>query len=57
MSQPERMITVTEIREAGLPFNMVIPTSETLKTFEATDSGQDLVVCEDINDMFSKLGI
>ena len=45
-----------EIRN-GLPFNMVIPSSETLKTFEATDSGQDLVVCEDINDMFSKLGI
>ena len=45
-----------EIRN-GLPFNMVIPTSETLKTFKATESGQDLVVCEDINDLFSKLGI
>lgn len=45
-----------EIRN-GLPFNMVIPTSETLKTFKATDSGQDLLVCEDINDMFRKLGI
>ena len=41
----------------GLPFNLVIPTSETLRTFEATDSGQDVVVCEDSNDMFDKLGI
>jgi len=41
----------------GLPFNLVIPTSETLETFEATDSGQDVVVCEDANDMFKKLGI
>ena len=41
----------------GLPFNVVIPTSETLETFEATDSGQDVVVCEDANDMFKKLGI
>jgi DNA-damage-inducible protein J len=41
----------------GLPFNVVIPTSETLETFEATDSGQDVIVCEDGNDMFKKLGI
>ena len=41
----------------GLPFNVVIPTSETLETFRATDSGQDVIVCEDGNDMFKKLGI
>ena len=41
----------------GLPFNVVIPTSKTLETFKATDSGQDVVVCEDGNDMFKKLGI
>ena len=41
----------------GLPFNVVIPTRETLKTFKATDSNQDLVVCEDTDDMFKKLGI
>ena len=31
----------------GLPFNVVIPTRETLKTFEATDADMDLVVCKD----------
>ena len=41
----------------GLPFNVVIPTRETHKTFKATDSDQDLVVCEDTDDMFKKLGI
>jgi len=41
----------------GLPFNVVIPTVDTIKTFEATDSGQDLVVCKDADDMFKKLGI
>jgi DNA-damage-inducible protein J len=41
----------------GLPFNVVIPTRETLKTFEATDADKDLVVCEDADEMFEKLGI
>jgi DNA-damage-inducible protein J len=41
----------------GLPFNLVIPTGETLNTFKTTDSGQDLVVCKDADDMFRKLGI
>jgi DNA-damage-inducible protein J len=45
-----------EIRN-GLPFNVVIPTSETLKSFEATDAEKDLVVCTDVDDMFDKLGI
>ncbi len=41
----------------GLPFDLVIPTSVTKKTFQATDSERDLVVCEDAADMFEKLGI
>jgi len=41
----------------GLPFNVVIPTRETLKTFETTDAEKDLVVCKDAEDMFDKLGI
>ena len=45
-----------ELRK-GLPFNVVIPNATTRNTFEATDAGQDLVVCEDAEDMFSKLGI
>ena len=30
----------------GLPFNVIVPNKKTLKTFEATDSGNDLVVCK-----------
>lgn len=41
----------------GLPFDIVIPTPATKKTFAATDAGRDLVVCEDTEDMFERLGI
>lgn len=41
----------------GLPFNVVIPNATTLKTFMDTDSGRNLVVCKDADDMFKKLGI
>lgn len=45
-----------ELRD-GLPFNVVIPSEATSKTFYATDAGRDLVVCEDADDMFDKLGL
>jgi len=45
-----------ELREA-LPFEVAIPTSTTAKTFQGTDSGKDLIVCEDADEMFDKLGI
>ena len=45
-----------ELRK-GLPFQVVIPNATTLKTFEETDAGQDLVVCRNAEDMFKKLGI
>ena len=38
----------------GLPFNVVIPNKKTRQTFEKTDQGKDLVVCENLNDMFKK---
>ena len=41
----------------GLPFKVVIPNRETRSTFTATDAESDLVVCEDADDMFKKLGI
>ena len=41
----------------GLPFDVAIPTPTTRRTFESTDSGRDLVLCKDADDMFSKLGI
>lgn len=41
----------------GLPFEVRIPNKTTLKTFEDTDAGKNLIHCEDADDMFSKLGI
>ncbi len=41
----------------GLPFDVVVPNETTLRTFEATDAGRDLVVCDDADDLFRKLGI
>lgn len=41
----------------GLPFNIVVPNRTTLDTLEDTDEGRNLVVCEDADDMFKKLGI
>jgi DNA-damage-inducible protein J len=45
-----------ELRD-GLPFEVVIPSAITKRTFDSTDEGRDLVVCEDADDMFEKLGI
>jgi DNA-damage-inducible protein J len=41
----------------GLPFEVVIPNKTTRRTFSDTDSGKDLILCEDADDMFKKLGI
>ncbi len=41
----------------GLPFDIVIPNETTWKTFEDTDADRNLIVCEDVKDMFDQLGI
>jgi DNA-damage-inducible protein J len=41
----------------GLPFSVAIPTETTVRTFEDTDAGRNLVVCKDADDMFRRLGI
>ncbi len=41
----------------GLPFDIVIPNETTWKTFEDTDADRNLIVCEDVKDMFDKLGL
>jgi DNA-damage-inducible protein J len=45
-----------ELRK-GLPFEVVIPSKSTRKTFQDTDAGRNLVVCKDVDDMFRKLDI
>jgi DNA-damage-inducible protein J len=56
VNQNQDVLINVEIRN-GLPFDMVIPDETTVKTFDETDSGRNLVVCEDADDMFKKLGI
>jgi DNA-damage-inducible protein J len=41
----------------GLPFDVAIPNDVTPKTFPNTDTGRDLIICDDADDMFEKLGI
>ena len=41
----------------GLPFEIAIPNVTTHRTFENTDADRDLVICENVDDMFNKLGI
>ena len=41
----------------GLPFDVVIPNAVTRQTFSDTDAGKDLIICDDTDDMFKKLGI
>lgn len=41
----------------GLPFTIRIPNETTIETFKDTDAGKNLILCEDAEDMFNKLGI
>lgn len=41
----------------GLPFEIKIPNQITKTTFEKTDQGEELVNCENIQNMFDQLGI
>ena len=45
-----------ELRD-GLPFNVSIPTATTKRAFQDSEAKHDLIICEDADDMFSKLGI
>jgi DNA-damage-inducible protein J len=41
----------------GIPFDIKVPNEVTLKTFEDTAAGRNLVRCKNAQDMFDKLGI
>jgi DNA-damage-inducible protein J len=41
----------------GLPFEVAIPNETTYRTFVDTDDEHNLILCEDADDMFRKLGI
>jgi hypothetical protein len=38
-------------------FPITLPNQETRETFAKTDCGEDLVSCDDVDDMFKKLDI
>ncbi len=41
----------------GLPFPVLIPNEETIRTFEETDRGENLVRHKNADEMFARLGI
>jgi DNA-damage-inducible protein J len=41
----------------AITLELRVPNEVTLKVFEQTDAGQDLVHCKDVNDMSRRLGI
>ena len=41
----------------GLPFDVRIPNVVTQRTFAETDAGENIVRCDDAQDMFTRLGI
>ena len=41
----------------GLPFDVRIPNAVTQRTFAETDAGEDIVRCENPEDMFARLDI
>ncbi len=41
----------------GLPFEVRIPNEVTLKTFQDTDAGKNLIEAKDKEELFEKLGI
>jgi len=41
----------------GLPFDVRIPNAVTQRTFADTDAGENIIRCENAQDMFAQLGI
>ncbi|MBE2231948.1 MAG: type II toxin-antitoxin system RelB/DinJ family antitoxin [Anaerolinea sp.] len=41
----------------GLPFDVRIPNAVTQRTFAETDADENIVRCDDAQDMFTRLGI
>ena len=41
----------------GLPFDVRIPNAVTQRTFADTDAGENIIRCDNAQDMFARLGI
>lgn len=57
MADAIRLLLVRGAQGKVLPFEMRVRNRETAATFAATDRGEDLVRCQDANDLFNKLGL
>ena len=44
-------------RERTIPFNLSIPNRETARAIKEARKGKGVVACEDVNDMFERLGL
>ena len=45
------------VLQRRLPFELVLPNAVTLRTFTETDRGENLVRCEDLDDLFERLEV
>ena len=45
------------ILNKGLPFSVRVPNQTTLDTFRKTDAGEELVRCQNAEELFESLGI
>lgn len=57
LSDAIRLMLTQVVTQKALPFNIKAPNQETIETFEATDNHENIVKCNNADDMFTKLGI
>jgi len=57
MSDAIRLLLVRVAKDKTFPFEIKVPNATTVSTFEATDRGEDIIRCQDTEEMFDKLGI
>ncbi|MDD5092635.1 MAG: type II toxin-antitoxin system RelB/DinJ family antitoxin [Candidatus Wallbacteria bacterium] len=57
MSEAINIFCSQIILNNGLPFEVKIPSKETIQVLSDTDQGKKLVKCKDVNDLFARLGI
>jgi len=57
VSDAIRLMLTQVVTQRALPFSVKAPNEETIETFKATDSGKNIVKCDNAEDMFTKLEI
>lgn len=56
VSDAVRVLLTRIATEKALPFEVRVPNKLTAETLAASERGEDLTYCEDVDDMFRKLG-